>query len=619
MNPIFHKFRRNDSGYSLMMTLAVVAVCAIMLAGLLEYAGSEVIQARRENDSTKAFLIAQAGMEAAKAAVVSTNGLVSAKNSFAKYYVYNDPATTLDETQGPNKFDFFSKKSSMTSHSISYNGFTVSFPNNVDFQGGTYDVTVVEKRGHSDDMNSLYAIGDLKLISVGTYNGTRRTIHETIRFKQAASRIFDYAYFINNLGWHYGHTIQIDGDVRSNGNFNYKHGPTINGYTIAAKANGTEGVVKGDSRADRLEKYYTDKSDRSRPGNPADPKKPTTSKYSSGYDGVAYVSPDSAHREHQDPLTMPYIGTVDAYEQLASDKTGYVEYWDSSLNKYTRLDQSFGDETTVGVVAKGAYAKFFSPAGNKGKAMYIAGDASHPIKLHGPFVVQGDLVIKGVYTGQGTIVARRNVHIIGNLTAKDPPIYPATDSTPYSTYATNRNKDMIGLVARGNVIFGNYTGSPDFLDYATPPFTSKYIVDPKDEDNGYVSFKSGSDSFFNGNYDAIDKNFDGTTGTKSDGVTSRKYYESTFSDVDLKGLFVDRREMTRIDGVLYCNHLIGGSVGDITFNGTVVGRDEGIVFMGHARFRYDERIHSSHGENVLDIFLPKDLALPIRLAWHEGN
>lgn len=622
MNTCSRKSVQRNAGYALVMTLMTVGLGAVILGSLLEYSGTEIRQTRLQNDSTRAYFIAQAGLEAAKAAFINTNGLMTATDSFAKYYWYDDPGTTVDEKAAPNKFNFFSGSlSAMTSHSLSYSGYTVTLPNNVSFQGGTYDVTIEDRHGHSDDLTNLYAIGDVKLVATGTYNGTTRTIRETVRYKQEASKVFDYAYFINNLGWMYGSTIYIDGDVRSNGNFNYAYSPTVNGYTTSAVGNGTTGVVNGTSIANSLTTYYTAKSTRSRPGSPADPTNPGSSNYSPGYDGVAGDSDSTttSYRQYQDPLTMPYIGTVDAYEQLATDKGGYIEYWDSSVSAYTRIDRVFGDDEAAATVqSKGTYAKYYSPNNGKGAALYISGDSAHPIRLHGPFVVRGDVVIKGVYTGQGTIVAKRNVLVAGDLTSADPPVYPSTDATPYTTYGTNKNKPMLGLVARGSIVSGNTTGSPHFASYAKPPFTSQYQVESRDSDNGYETSTSSGTSYFNGNYTVQDKNWDGTAGTKSDG-TARKFYESTLADGDLSGVWGSSHTIAQIDAVMYCNHLIGGDIGAATFNGTVVGRDEAYVFVSNAHFHYDERIHSNHGENVLDIFLPKDLSRPIRMAWREGG
>ncbi len=54
-----------------------------------------------------------------------------------------------------------------------------------------------------------------------------------MRYILAPSRVFDYAYFINNWGWFYGDTIYCNGNARSNGQFDvagYK--PTVTGQPI---------------------------------------------------------------------------------------------------------------------------------------------------------------------------------------------------------------------------------------------------------------------------------------------------------------------------------------------------------------------------------------------------
>jgi hypothetical protein len=188
-----------QSGYALLTTMGILAVTAVVLGSIMQYSSTEITQQRKHQDSVHAFLIAEAGLEVAKATFfnLSGNGL----DSFAKYYEYDNPGTTIDEKNAPNKFNFFSSSAIMTPHALSYNGYTVTLPSNVSFDGGTYDVTIVEHRGHSDDLSNLYARGDVMLKSVGTYNGSQRTVHETVRFKRESSKVFDYAYFINNKGY----------------------------------------------------------------------------------------------------------------------------------------------------------------------------------------------------------------------------------------------------------------------------------------------------------------------------------------------------------------------------------------------------------------------------------
>lgn len=68
-----NKITQKNQGYALMMAMLTAALGAIVLGSLLEYSSSEITQAKAQNDSTRAFLIAQAGLESAKAAFINTN------------------------------------------------------------------------------------------------------------------------------------------------------------------------------------------------------------------------------------------------------------------------------------------------------------------------------------------------------------------------------------------------------------------------------------------------------------------------------------------------------------------------------------------------------------------
>jgi hypothetical protein len=57
--------------------------------------------------------------------------------------------------------------------------------------------------------------------------------------------------------------------------------------------------------------------------------------------------------------------------------------------------------------------------------LVIVGTDDYPIRINGPFVADGDVIIKGVVSGQGTIYAGRNIHIVGDIWYGAPPEWPA--------------------------------------------------------------------------------------------------------------------------------------------------------------------------------------------------
>lgn len=65
-----------------------------------------------------------------------------------------------------------------------------------------------------------------------------KVVDVSARFELARSQVFDYTYFVNNYGWMEGfneNALIVNGDMRSNGNFDFLNGsPTVNGTVIAA-------------------------------------------------------------------------------------------------------------------------------------------------------------------------------------------------------------------------------------------------------------------------------------------------------------------------------------------------------------------------------------------------
>jgi len=97
-------------------------------------------------------------------------------------------------------------------------------------------------------------------------------------------------------------------------------------------------------------------------------------------------------------------------------------------------------------------------------SVILIGTADFPIKINGPTYIDGDVVIRGFVTGQGTIYAGRNIHIIGDITYLNPPHWPHStpamnEADPEAVRRSNQEKDSLTLVARGNIIVGNYTDS----------------------------------------------------------------------------------------------------------------------------------------------------------------
>ncbi|MCZ7648051.1 MAG: hypothetical protein M5U26_22790 [Planctomycetota bacterium] len=207
----------------------------------------------------------------------------------------------------------------------------------------------------------------------------------------------------------------------------------------------------------------------------------------------------------------------------------------------------------------------------------------------------------------------------------------------------------------------------------------KYQVDPTDAAIGYVTDYSAGAPYFKGDYKA-DVTTDATAQFPSgtipaalnnatyynagtgklnmvkynnaanwdDGAqptTKLKYYESVFPDDYLKAFstagsgtgrttkFVAPNDSNNsavqttnvrpanISGIFYTNHLFGGRMGNtngtgMKIFGTMVARDEAILFNNYARFVYDPRVSDKEPSSHVEIYIPVGTKFE-SLSWEE--
>ncbi len=460
----------------------------------------------------------------------------------------------------------------------------------------TYDVFVREVRTVGGD----YA--DVEIVCTAKNTRATKTLMTVVRFGRQPSRIFNHAYFVNNFGWLWGSGITMNGDVRSNGNFSSRNA-MVNGDILAAENPeiGAEGTVEGGSRHQSVAEYNASVPDVARPTNPSAPSEDLnqngrldpgedandngvldTYEREGGYDGDSELLPQQAMVE------MPYLGDLDYYRRLARREEGTL-----SQGGHALVEGVLGDDAA------------------EAESILLVGTEENPIEINGPVVIETDVVIRGYIKGQGTIYAGRNVHIIGDLQYVDGPSWEKPLYEPAETWKANKKKDMVGLAAKGSILIGDYTQSywrDTIRRYQSPPFTVPYIVDPTDAPNGYVSYERDGTPYFDGDYTAYDG------GRKNDG-SNRRYYESSLDDDDIRA---NAKEglVTRIDAIMYTNHLFSGRVGSITINGTIVARDEACVYSSKFIVNYDIRVRGS-GYEQIDIYLPREPSRQV-LYWGEG-
>lgn len=657
------KLKNNESGFILVQVLVGIIVTGIVAAAFMSMSNYSLQSTRSWKNSDRAYLIAKSALEKTKYDIYET---------FLAHYHASPRAKTLGKVkwydnigQGSIGVDDAIYEFPVNAKLTNEDGVTPDWAEN-----GTYTVDI-------STQDKSYMDRYVRISVTATIDGQSRTVEEFLTYG-LNTNVFMYAYFVNNFGWLHGASINMYGDVRSNGNMSLKSNPYVNGDVYASKnpALGTLGVVDG------AWKYYNTSMYPKKATDSARPMDTTEQPFSFGYTG------DVAELEGERPLEMPFLGELDDYKDLANSQNGTVKALDHN-------DQP--------VLVNGVYSGF-GPDGIEGTpddGCLVLDGRTTPIVIDGPIVVEKDLIILGNVSGKGTIFAGRNIHVVGNVTATNPlNIDKDAKMTEAEHLEAMKNADMLGLAAKGNIILGNYTSSywqKKVMPYISDRFVNDYETDPSDADIGYDSDNIASNGYhFDGDYtdfDGGDKvsdvpvpvelngqvsgsrrtyvfNGDGTTFTQNikagdtvlvngvnytvasvnsdtqitvnerisrnvnnasvsamlpGGATPRKYYESSLSDALFNQLSLDKQtgngnEIDRLDAVFYTNHLLGGDVGQLDLTGSLVARDEAVIFTGQLTMTWDCRLAYDMGDIMGedgDSFLPPSPAPPKSILMVE--
>lgn len=460
--------------------------------------------------------------------------------------------------------------------------------------------------------------------AAGFTDTARADAHATVTQRIGGSGVFDYSYFINHWGWFYGNSIEANGNVRSNGQFDFgSYGATVNGSPRYLSSDGH-----------LLEGYQDDNEDGVTDGSDG-----------GAYAGLAIVNDTNiqgmgsqSQNKHSflGGTPMPNLSDMSYYEQKAVNEASTV-----SIGGETVFTSVLGDD--AGEVQN----------------LYLAGTAADPIVINGPLVVRGSVILSGYVTGQGAIYASGNVYVPNDLQyLNGPSTYrPAADdqATVEAWRQAAQSKDALGLFAGEHVVVGKYTGS-----------TWQYYV------NNWVNHplnKSAEDAGEDGIHNTID-GLDGIPGTADDDVLEGDgtWTVSTYTaedqaagrvppgksvgdvipgsgeDIDGDGVYDGATQMSEfdiptpltagnwagnvpsgsptfgsistynirtIDAALYTNHtlaavMIPGGSATINMNGSIVSRNESIIYGAQKiAMNHDERLSGDGGEQF-GFFSPVD-------------
>jgi len=423
-----------------------------------------------------------------------------------------------------------------------------------------------------------------------------RTLQMTIQ-KNPPSQVFDYEYFLNNWGWWWGNTITGNGDNRANWDFDFRDNPTVNGSLVA------NGEIQSN-------------------GNPIDPLTGTPP-----FHGTAGADPTLYVHSGAPRLAMPNLLDLNYYKTKAENAHGKL-YVGTNL-----VVDAYHDNT------------------NK-SGLYLVGTSNAPINVVGPVLIPGDVVLKGVITGVGTLYVGKNLYLAGDVTYKNG---PDSSTAPSGMTATNRDawvksaidnhKDLVAFAVRESIFGGNPNSEDwkgncfDTASYGlknvgeeshlgkdgiahTPDDNTPYL----DTDNNGVPdsawYDADGDGVIDGAYNyANDIQF-------SDARAAAIAYYPTNDDGSCQSFDgVASNNMNTINGVYYCNHAIAMRLANSNarFFGSLICRNEAIVFNSSLRFTYDSRIHSRYSDDpnrFIDLGLPIANRIMVRhieeLTPHEG-
>lgn len=592
---LIHRRKSRNRGSLAIGVLTLLVIVMEIGAVTLFTSNANIVRATRQENRAVLIQLADAGLQAESDAF------------FQSFKVTQDFTAIDSATVGA---DYSKPKATLNDRMATNQHFSASVVGATQVSSFVRDLVIVSVGWIDTNGNGVLDVGE-----------PRRAVRSTVRYSLSRAEVFDYAYFVNNYGWMQGFgpgDLIVNGDMRANGNFDFSGGtPTINGSVYAAPNNKLSPAAPGIvniSPTQWSNAYYSANADaRSRQAYDSSKHgKKGTAEYEAWkdiiYDHDAYVKDDEISGSvvgDKDGIRA-YDGTVLSPESTSTlnmpDLTDLSRYASAS-SSYVDSKHTYGDGTPNPGYGQGAYVDVWNSATNKydristngvvnGNAILI-GTSDHPIKIHGPVTVTQDAIIKGTVDGQGTVYTGRNVHIVGSITYQSPPDFRGTDPTAIDH--SNEKKSMLGLAARASIIMGDTSGFGGYpLQYMSPPFTH----DRYDDAGNLIPA-----------YNAYD--LDSYKVMKYQSVLGDDYIHSVSAPI------------SQIDAVLYTNFVGGGNIGTggggVTFNGSIISRDEAMVLYSLPfKMNYDNRIkeRSLTGSPLIDINLPRS-PIVTQLNWQE--
>ncbi|MFT7617898.1 MAG: hypothetical protein ACI97A_001537 [Planctomycetota bacterium] len=601
------KMKRKDENGSALAILPVSLIVAVgMVIASLTMSTSNVTSTYRETRKMQAYYVAKAGIERQ----------VFDLKLLTKTAVLVDPFKGIEDFHNKKTYDNGTQLKPFPAPPLQEallgpGGQPVlagtELLNNGIVLPGTFDVSL-RIEGY-DDANPGAMSSSRRFVTIRStgwvpsktaINAVHHTIETTILVELSSSEVFDYSYFVNNWGWFYGNTIESNGNVRSNGQFDSGgYSPAVNGSPRYLGANGSD-----------LYGYLDDNDDGVKDGS----------------DGGIYAGWDIVGSQNVEGMG----GQNDGSEFVNQHEfDGNIEMPNlTDLTLYEQHGIATGSSVTIGSVQL-TDAVFGDDPGESGN-LVLFGTPANPIEITGTVVVRGSLIIKGTVSGQGVIYAGGNVYVADDLNYANPPTTTRPAGTSEGDFESwlqnNQSADSLGLFAREHVVLGDYTNSSWRL-YVNNWMNSSLNKSAEDAgEDGIPNTAAGIDGLYGTSDDDLlegDNNWSVDTystlheslGQIPSGSVIGDVIPGTGEDIDGDGVFdghfsmsefdlpetlnsgkwggnlpsgassygqIATRYISNFDAAMYTNHALAGLIfapnDTINFNGCIVSRNEAIVY-----------------------------------------
>ena len=497
----------------------------------------------------------------------------------------------------------------------------------------------------------------------------RKTVDVTAEFRLARSKVFDYTYFINNYGWMKGfqhNWLYVNGDMRSNGNFDFIDGTgTINGSIIAAA---NDKLLPGASGLINKSPYkWTDSQyANALAGNTA-----FKSRMRQAYDPLKHGAYGSAEFERWRDLVYESDGEIQngkSFGAVMHDAAGMRAWQNDGYNEtVSALDpraseevimpdlNDFGNVTDAADADGGRFAQ--SKAYRDTKEFFLDGTPNP--NYEGDADAQSEFLpggepnpdYAGAYVDVWDSSAGEYVRVSSNGVVADSALLIGTSTHPiriHGPVAVNGDAAVAGYIEGQGTIYASrnihiigsvkYSDPPDFQ--GSDPDAVEKSVEKKDF-LGLAASQSiimGDTTRFGNTYPLkymtppftkprLDEegNEIPAYNAKETDSWGIKRYQSLLETGATRAAYrsVAAGGVNQIDAILYTNYVGGGNVGTngggMTLNGTIISRDESIVTWSlPIRMNYDNRIRERdvNQQPLIDLDLPRSPTV-LKSTWQD--